>query len=295
MDINSPDKKQIINRTLALQDAICSGLSTLSGDEFSAERWEFSPGEGYGITRVAAGNTIEKGAVNFSAIKGELNPKIASELKEPVGGEFFACGLSIIIHPSNPFVPVIHMNIRYFETASRWWVGGGIDLTPIYPEIDDVKTFHHQLKTTCDQFDPLFYAKYKKQCDEYFYLKHRSETRGVGGIFYDYLSENKDKNLEFNFAVGNAFLPCYLPLVKKYKDKKYSAENKEFQLYRRGRYVEFNLLFDRGTKFGIESGGRTESILLSMPPVVKWGYDLKSKAGTPEANLNKFLIAQDWI
>jgi len=252
-------------------------------------------GKGGGVTRVFAGDVIEKGGVNFSALNGKLSDKIASKLKGGNASEFYATGLSLVIHPKNPFVPTIHMNIRYLERGEKQWFGGGIDLTPYYPVKSDIITFHKQLKIVCDNHNTAYYSEFKTKCDDYFFIKHRNESRGVGGIFFDYLSNDLEKTFQFVQDVGNTFNSLYIPLLSSYKNKVYSKEQKVFQQIRRGRYVEFNLVYDRGTLFGLETQGRIESILMSLPPQVRWNYNYKSKVGSPEAELSKFLIPQDWV
>jgi len=251
-------------------------------------------GEGGGITRVFSGDVIEKGGVNFSALSGKLSDKIAAKLKGGDEREFYATGVSLVIHPKNPFVPTVHMNVRYLERGEKQWFGGGIDLTPYYPVKTDIITFHKQLKIVCDNHNPEYYPEFKRQCDDYFFIKHRNEARGVGGIFFDYLSDNLEKTFEFVQDVGNAFNSLYIPLLSSYKNKVYSKEQRDFQQIRRGRYVEFNLVYDRGTLFGLETQGRIESILMSLPPKVRWNYNHQLKAGSPEAELSKFLVPQDW-
>ncbi|SVA78456.1 uncharacterized protein METZ01_LOCUS131310 [marine metagenome] len=251
-------------------------------------------GEGGGITRVFAGDVIEKGGVNFSALNGKLSDKIAAKLKGGNDREFYATGVSLVIHPKNPFVPTVHMNVRYLERGEKQWFGGGIDLTPYYPVKSDIITFHKQLKIVCDNHNPTYYPEFKRKCDDYFFIKHRNEARGVGGIFFDYLSNDLEKTFQFVLDVGNAFNSLYIPLLSSYKNEVYSEEQRAFQQIRRGRYVEFNLVYDRGTLFGLETQGRIESILMSLPPQVRWNYNHQLKAGSPEAELSKFLVPQDW-
>ena len=240
-------------------------------------RRRFSVGGGDGRSRVIHGQHIEKGGVNFSAVEGEMPEKIAAALN--LGKvHFFATGVSIVLHPVNPLVPIIHMNVRYFETDARqWWFGGGIDLTPHYVIEEDAQFFHQSLKEVCDKHSETYYPKFKQWADDYFYIKHRKETRGIGGIFFDRLSEtdgfSKEERFEFVKAVGSAFAPIYLNLLHKNKDKTYTEAEQKWQAVRRGRYVEFNLVWDRGTKFGLDTDGRTESILMSMPPMANWIYN----------------------
>ncbi len=292
----------------SLQDSICSELEALDGgSQFREDLWN-RPSGGGGRTRVITnGQLIEKGGVNFSAVHGPLPEKIQHSLKLPPS-EFYGTGVSIVLHPENPWVPIIHMNVRYFETSgknpedpSTWWIGGGIDLTPHYVSREDGKHIHSSLKTVCDNIDEQYYSRFKKWADDYFYLKHRDETRGVGGIFYDRLndqSENKsfDELWDFHQQVGEAFVPIYRHYAEKHRDKKPTEVAKNWQMVRRGRYVEFNLVWDKGTKFGLDTNGRTESILMSMPPQANWYYDQQPEEGTPEAETLKWLKKDiDWI
>ncbi len=287
-------KELVQEKFKEIQDSICSALSAESGQEYKEDNWDYESGKGGGITRIFTGDIIEKGGVNFSALTGKLSDKIASKLNGGVSNEFYATGVSLVIHPQNPFVPTVHMNIRFLERGEKQWFGGGIDLTPYYPFKPDIITFHKQLKKVCDKHDPAYYSEFKKNCDEYFFIKHRNEARGVGGIFFDYLSDDLEKTFKFVLAVGKTFNSLYVPLLSRYKKKTYSDEQKEFQKIRRGRYVEFNLVYDRGTLFGLETQGRIESILMSLPPQVRWNYNHQSPAGTPEAELSNFLVPQDW-
>ena len=287
-------KKLVQEKFREIQESICSALNAESCQEFKEDKWNYELGEGGGITRVFAGDVIEKGGVNFSALNGKLSDKIAAKLKGGNDREFYATGVSLVIHPKNPFVPTVHMNVRYLERGEKQWFGGGIDLTPYYPVKTDIITFHKQLKIVCDNHNPEYYPEFKRQCDDYFFIKHRNEARGVGGIFFDYLSDNLEKTFEFVQDVGNAFNSLYIPLLSSYKNKVYSKEQRAFQQIRRGRYVEFNLVYDRGTLFGLETQGRIESILMSLPPQVRWNYNHQLKAGSPEAELSKFLVPQDW-
>ena len=278
-----------------LQQVIIQELSAASGDNFGVDDWSYASGQGGGRTCTTAGAVIEKGGVNFSAVAGRLTPKIAQPLKLADNADFFATGLSLVLHPLNPFVPTVHMNVRYFETSQKWWFGGGIDLTPYYPQIADVRHFHQQLKDVCDRFDPHYYQKFKNWCDEYFFIKHRQETRGVGGIFFDQLNSDWEHNFKFSSAVGEAFTACYGPIFNKHKKSCFNQTQREFQSFRRGRYVEFNLVYDRGTLFGLETQGRIESILMSLPPVAHWKYDWQPTTNSPEAKLQEFLKPQPWL
>lgn len=278
-----------------IQDSICEGLAQADGKaKFEEELWQRDGGGG-GRTRVMQnGNVIEKGGVNFSAVHGKLPESVKKAFKVDTD-DFFATGVSIVMHPENPFVPIIHMNIRYFEMDEQTrWFGGGIDLTPHYVIPTDARFFHHRLKQSCDQFDASFYPKFKAIADDYFFIKHREETRGVGGIFYDRLKpENTGLDfsqiLEFSKAVGNTFLPVYTELIDRNRDQEYTEEHKEWQYLRRSRYAEFNLVYDAGTKFGLETNGRIESILMSLPPLAKWNYNPQILAESEEEKTQSFL------
>ena len=262
----------------ALQVEICSALEKADGrGRFQEDAWE-RPGGGGGRSRVISGDVIEKGGVNFSEVHGELSTAAAKALQLGSGGPFFATGVSIVLHPRNPWVPIIHMNVRYFEMdAERWWFGGGIDLTPHYIVPADAQWFHEQLATVCEQAHPEYYGQFKKWADDYFYLRHRQETRGVGGIFFDRLGPDADLDKQelwrFTMAVGQSFAPIYTELINRHKTDAFGEEEVNWQRLRRGRYVEFNLVWDRGTKFGLETDGRTESILMSLPPLAAWEYN----------------------
>ncbi|RZL49630.1 MAG: oxygen-dependent coproporphyrinogen oxidase [Pedobacter sp.] len=292
-----------------IQNSICNGLTQADGKaKFEEELWQRDGGGG-GRTRVMQnGNVIEKGGVNFSAVHGKL-PEAVKKAFKVESDDFFATGVSIVMHPENPFVPIIHMNIRYFEMPDSRkaddeqtrWFGGGIDLTPHYVIPTDARFFHHRLKQTCDNFDPAFYPKFKATADDYFFIKHREETRGVGGIFYDRLkpeTANLDFNqiLEFSKAVGNTFLPVYTELIDRNRDQEYTEEHKEWQYLRRSRYAEFNLVYDAGTKFGLETNGRIESILMSLPPTAKWNYNPQILSESEEEKTLNFLKKGiDWV
>lgn len=285
-----------------VQDSICEGLTLADGKaKFEEEIWHRDGGGG-GRTRVMQnGNVIEKGGVNFSAVHGKLPEAIKKAFKVD-SDEFFATGVSIVMHPENPFVPIIHMNIRYFEMDEQTrWFGGGIDLTPHYVIPTDARFFHHRLKQTCDTFDPSFYEKFKAHADDYFFIKHREETRGVGGIFYDRLKpENTNLDfkqiLDFSVAVGNTFLPVYTELIDRNRDAEFTEQQKEWQYLRRSRYAEFNLVYDAGTKFGLETNGRIESILMSLPPTAKWNYNPKVEVNSDEDKTLQLLKKGiDWV
>jgi coproporphyrinogen III oxidase len=288
------DKKEVADWMKFMQDEICTGLEIADGKaKFREDKWTRSGGGG-GITRVIEnGIVIEKGGVNYSAVHGTLDEKVGRILNIEAD-IFFATGISIVIHPVNPFVPIIHMNTRYFEVDEKTnWFGGGIDLTPVYVNKEETALFHNQLKKTCDKFDNSYYPKFKKWADEYFYLPHRDETRGVGGIFFDRLTAENNKSISdifaFTKAVGKTFLEVYLSLITNNKDKTYGEHERNWQSLRRGRYAEFNLVYDKGTKFGLETQGRTESILMSLPPLAKWVYDHQPEPGSREEETLKIL------
>lgn len=296
--LSKMDKHDIAAYFQGLQDKICAGIAATDGlASFKEDNWERSEGGG-GRTRVISkGAILEKGGVNFSAVEGPLHPKMVTSLNVTEEVEFFATGVSIVMHPENPWVPIIHMNVRYFELSNgEFWFGGGIDLTPhiIIPE--QAKWFHKQLKAVCDRFDPSYYPKYKNWADDYFYSPHREETRGIGGIFFDYIKGDKETIFEFVKAVGESFEPIYSHLMRLNASRDFTPEEKEFQYIRRGRYVEFNLVHDRGTKFGLETNGRTESILMSLPPMAAWEYMYDPKV-FPEGQTTFDLLKKgiDWI
>lgn len=285
---------------MSLQDDICASLESLDGaGKFQEDLWERDGGGG-GRSRAISGDKIEKGGVNFSAVEGTLPEKIMKKLQLN-NGDFFATGVSIVLHPHNPHVPIIHMNVRYFEAdGGKYWFGGGIDLTPHYVVDEDAQFFHQALKDVCDASDETYYSKFKKWADDYFYIPHREETRGVGGIFFDRLQadteEGKQHYWEFVQRVGEAFVPIYSHLVEKHSEDSCSEAEKEWQYHRRSRYVEFNLVWDAGTKFGLETGGRTESILMSMPPMAKWEYNKMIDPNSTEGNTqNKLKKGVDWV
>jgi coproporphyrinogen III oxidase len=300
----TPSKKEIKDWFIKLQNDICTSLEKADGNgKFVPDQWE-RPGGGGGISRVLSnGNIIEKGGVNFSAVWGKTPEQTLKTLGLAADekSDFFATGVSIVLHPHNPFVPIIHMNVRYFEMSNgTWWFGGGIDLTPHYINEADAKFFHLHLKQVCDRFDTSYYGKFKTWADNYFFIKHRNETRGIGGIFFDNLKadngSSKSDRFEFVKAVGSAFAPAYTALMHKNHNRSFSQENKTWQFLRRGRYVEFNLVWDRGTKFGLETDGRTESILMSLPPQANWEYNHKVKPGSEEEKTLKSLRKDtDWI
>lgn len=293
---------------LGLQDSICSGLEAEDGSvSFKEDIWDREAGGG-GRTRVMEqGAVFEQAGVNFSHVFGNrLPPSATAARPELEGRDFQAMGLSLVIHPRNPYVPTSHANVRFFianKPAGEkdgegpiWWFGGGYDLTPYYPNTEDITHWHQTAKDTCDPFGEDVYPRYKKWCDEYFYLKHRNETRGVGGLFFDDLNAGGfERCFDFMRQIGNSYLNAYLPIVKRRKHSEYGEREQDFQRYRRGRYVEFNLVYDRGTLFGLQSGGRTESILMSLPPVVNWRYNYQPEAGSAEAELDRYLRPTDWL
>jgi coproporphyrinogen III oxidase len=292
-------KEQIAESYRQIQDEICAGLELADGKaRFEEENWTRDGGGGGRTRIIQKGNIIEKGGVNFSAVEGKL-PESIRKAFGVTEDDFFATGVSIVIHPSHPWIPIIHMNIRYFEMTSESaknirWFGGGIDLTPHYVIDDDAKLFHSSLKQTCDKFSSEFYSKFKSWADDYFYIKHREETRGVGGIFYDRLNPESgglswEELFEFSKAVGRTFLPVYTEIIDRNRNKDFTTEHKQWQYQRRSRYVEFNLVYDAGTKFGLETNGRIESVLMSLPPQANWVYDFKAEANTEEARTLKLL------
>jgi coproporphyrinogen III oxidase len=286
-----------------LQDRICNALEKADGGtRFVEDAWARSAGGG-GRTRVLKNGTVfEQGGVNYSRVTGDkLPPSATAHRPQLAGRQWTATGVSLVIHPKNPYVPTSHASVRYFE-ADRpgeepvWWFGGGFDLTPFYPFDEDCVHWHGVARDLCAPFGEAVYAKYKKWCDEYFYLKHRDETRGVGGLFFDDLGEGGfERCFGFMQAIGNGYLDAYLPIVERRKDMPWGEREREFQLYRRGRYVEFNLVYDRGTLFGLQSGGRTESILMSLPPRVRYEYGYAPAPGSPEARLAEYLKPREWV
>lgn len=283
-----------------LQDAICASLEGIDGkQQFREDLWE-RPGGGGGRSRVLTdGNIFEKAGVNWSGVEGELPEEFAAQIPGE-GRKFRATGVSLVLHPKNPYVPTTHANFRFIEKGDTQWFGGGGDLTPYYFFREDAIHFHRCFESTCSEHPTVGdYPAFKKWCDEYFYLPHREETRGIGGVFYDYLKADDTRSLDdiwnFSKSMGHAFLDAYLPIVKKRSSMEYSPAQRQWQLQRRGRYVEFNLLYDRGTVFGLKTNGRTESILMSLPPFVRWDYNVSPTPGSPEAELIENLKPQDWL
>ncbi|MBS0394206.1 MAG: oxygen-dependent coproporphyrinogen oxidase [Proteobacteria bacterium] len=298
------EKTRVRDYLTSLQQRITATVESVDGGaRFRADAWQ-RPGGGGGESRVLRGGALlEQGGVGFSHVMGAGLPASATQQRpELAGAAFEAMGVSLVFHPANPYVPTTHMNVRFFIAerdgeARAWWFGGGFDLTPYYPFEEDARDWHRAARTACAPFGAGVYPKYKDWCDRYFYLKHRGETRGVGGLFFDDLNEwGFERSFEFLRAVGDAFLGAYLPIVERRRALPYGERERQFQLYRRGRYVEFNLVYDRGTTFGLQSGGRTESILMSLPPLVRFEYDWHPEPDSPEALLYRdFLRPRDWL
>lgn len=302
--MSTPDTQAIKTYLLDLQDRICAGIEAEDSQAtFLEDSWQREAGGG-GRTRVLNnGAAFEQAGVNFSHVFGAGLPASATAHRPELAGRTFeAMGVSLVIHPHNPFVPTSHANVRFFiaekeGTDPIWWFGGGFDLTPYYPFEEDALHWHQTARATCTPFGDDIYPRYKKWCDEYFYLKHRDETRGIGGLFFDDLNEwGFERCFDFMQSVGDHYLEAYRPIVARRKDTEYGERERNFQLYRRGRYVEYNLVYDRGTLFGLQSGGRTESILMSLPPLVKWRYNWQPEPGSPEALLyDDYLHPRDWL
>lgn len=299
-----PDIEAVKTYLLQLQKNICNALAEEDGGKaFEVDEWQREQGGGGKSCVMADGDVFESAGINFSHVFGGKLPASATAHRPELAGRSFqAMGVSLVIHPKNPYIPTSHANVRFFVAEKEgenpvWWFGGGFDLTPYYGNEEDVKHWHQISKDACDPFGEDAFPKYKKWCDEYFYLKHRDEPRGVGGLFFDDLNEwGFEKSFAFMQSVGDSYIKAYRPIVQKRKEMEYGERERDFQLYRRGRYVEFNLVYDRGTLFGLQSGGRTESILMSMPPNVRWRYNWQPEAGSAEAELyEKYLKPQDWI
>jgi coproporphyrinogen III oxidase len=287
-------------RTLAagffrgLQDRICDVLGQLDGRPFREDAWQREGGGGGHSRILTGGDLFEKAGVNFSDVHGQLSEEFAAQIPGE-GRDFTAAGISLVLHPHNPFVPTVHANFRFLSKGGREWFGGGADLTPYYPFREDVIHFHRVWKGVCERHPaPVDYPRFKKWCDDYFFLPHRGETRGVGGIFFDYLQGDFDALFAFVRDCGERFLEAYLPILRRRMSTPFGERERAFQEFRRGRYAEFNLLYDRGTTFGLKTGGRVESILMSLPPVVRWLYDYRPEPGSPEAALYDFLKPCDW-
>jgi coproporphyrinogen III oxidase len=280
-----------------LQRDIVSALEKADGGRFREDSWKRPEGGG-GVSRIIEESGLfERGGVNFSDVKGTQLPPSATAARPQLAGRAWeAMGVSLVLHPRNPYCPTVHLNVRFFAAGDTWWFGGGMDLTPYYGFEDDARHFHGRCKAALDPSGAEYYPRFKAWCDQYFHLKHRNEPRGIGGIFFDDFAE-RDFNFSFALArsVGDTFLSAYVPVLEKRRDTPFGERERDFQLYRRGRYVEFNLVYDRGTLFGLQSGGRTESILMSLPPQVKWRYDWKPAPGSPEEKLyTDFLKPRDW-
>ncbi len=299
-----PDAQAVRSYLLGLQDRICADLESADGvAHFREDAWD-RPGGGGGRTRVLSGGGVfEQGGINFSHVFGERLPPSATTARPELAGRGFqAMGVSLVVHPRNPYVPTSHMNVRFFIAEQEgsepvWWFGGGFDLTPYYGFDEDAVHWHRTARAACAPFGEGVYGRYKQWCDDYFYLKHRAEPRGIGGLFFDDLNEGGfERSFAFMRSVGDHYLPAYLPIVERRRGLAHGERERSFQKYRRGRYVEFNLVYDRGTLFGLQSGGRTESILMSLPPEVSWRYDWHPEPGSPEARLyERYLKPRDWI
>ncbi|MEG1467769.1 MAG: oxygen-dependent coproporphyrinogen oxidase [Hafnia sp.] len=302
--MSKPSSAQVKAFLLSLQDSLCQQIAAADGQStFREDNWQREAGGGGRSRVLTQGAIFEQAGVNFSHVTGGQLPASATAHRPELAGRSFeAMGVSLVIHPLNPYVPTSHANVRFFIAEKEgeepvWWFGGGFDLTPFYPFKEDVLHWHRTASNLCQPFGEEVYPRYKKWCDEYFFIKHRQESRGVGGLFFDDLNTpDFDRCFDFMQAVGNGFNTAYLPIVAKRKDTPFGERERQFQLYRRGRYVEFNLVWDRGTLFGLQTGGRTESILMSMPPLVRWEYDFHPEPNSPEAALERdFLPVQDWL
>lgn len=301
--MNSPDKHAVKDFLLQLQDVICDGLTAIDGQAFVEDSWVREEGGGGRSRVLAEGEVIEKGGVNFSHVFGTQMPSSATAHRPELAGRSFeAMGVSLVIHPRNPFAPTSHMNVRFFIAEKEgeepvWWFGGGYDLTPYYGNKADCIHWHQTAKNACDSFGDKYYPEFKQWCDDYFYLKHRNEPRGIGGVFFDDFNLlGFEQSFAFMQSIGNSYIDAYAPILSERKDTPYSEKERQFQLYRRGRYVEFNLVFDRGTLFGLQTGGRTESILMSLPPLVRWEYNFQPEKNSSEAELlTVYLKPQDWL
>ena len=297
------DTQAVKGYLTGLQSRIALELELLDGTRFRRDEWTRPEGGGGLTLLIEEGHLLERGGVNFSHVSGaSLPPSATAARPELTGRGFDAMGVSLVLHPRNPYVPTVHLNVRFLVAQATgvdpvWWFGGGMDLTPYYAFEEDAIHFHRTCRDALAPFGAQYYPRFKNWCDEYFYLKHRQEPRGIGGVFFDDLNE---RSFEFSFelvqSVGNSFLPAYLPIVERRRESSYGARERAFQAYRRSRYVEFNLVYDRGTLFGLQSGGRTESILMSLPPAAHWRYDWKPRPGSQEARLyEEFLIRREWL
>jgi len=302
--VNQDKLQSVIDYLRGLQDRICETLQRIDGvNAFHEDTWEYDQGGG-GRSRVMAGDGVfEQVGVNFSHVRGAALPDSATASRPGLAGkDYNATGVSLVAHPMNPYVPTSHMNVRFIVTGLSsdepvWWFGGGFDLTPYYPCEEDVLHWHRTARDACAAFGAEIYPRFKNWCDEYFHIRHRGETRGVGGLFFDDLNEWRfERCFEFMRSVGDHYLPAYTPIVERRRDERWGERERRWQLYRRGRYVEFNLVYDRGTLFGLQSGGRVESILMSMPPLAAWRYNYRPESGTPEAELlDRYLVPRDWL
>jgi coproporphyrinogen III oxidase len=298
------DTAAVLDYLTGLQNRIVGALEQADGSRFRRDSWTRPEGGGGDTRVIEEGNVLERGGVAFSHVMGaQLPPSASASRPELAGRAFEAMGVSLVLHPRNPYVPTVHLNVRFFCAHAResgsapvWWFGGGMDLTPYYGFEEDARHFHASCKAALAPFGDAWHPKFKDWCDRYFFLKHRNEPRGVGGVFFDDLNElGFEQSFALQRSVGDAFLGAYLPIVERRRDTPFGERERDFQAYRRGRYVEFNLVFDRGTLFGLQSGGRTESILMSLPPIVKWRYDWRPEPGSPEARLYEvFLKPRDW-
>jgi len=302
--MNEPDIQAVRQYLLELQETICQALEASDGSgRFREDAWDRAEGGGGRSRVLEEGAVFEKAGINFSHVHGAGLPPSASAHRPQLAGRHFqALGVSLVVHPRNPYVPTSHANVRFFIAEKEgaepvWWFGGGFDLTPYYGFRDDAAHWHRTARQACEPFGADVYGRFKQWCDEYFFLKHRNEARGIGGLFFDDLNEwGFERCFEFMRSIGDHYLPAYRPVVERRKHIEYGEREREFQLYRRGRYVEFNLVYDRGTLFGLQSGGRTESILMSLPPLVRWRYDWHPAPGSPEAELHEvFLRPRDWL
>jgi coproporphyrinogen III oxidase len=302
--MNTPDVAAISDYLLDLQNRICQSLESLDGEKsFIEDSWTREEGGGGRSRVIEDGAVFEKAGINFSHVHGGQLPASATAHRPELAGRSFqALGVSLVIHPRNPYIPTSHANVRFFIAQKKgaepvWWFGGGFDMTPYYGFEDDAVHWHRTARQACQPFGEDIYPRFKKWCDEYFFLKHRGEPRGIGGLFFDDFSElGFEKSFAFMRSVGDHYVPAYAPIVEKRMDHPYGEQERDFQMYRRGRYVEFNLVYDRGTLFGLQTGGRTESILMSLPPIVKWRYDWHPQDGTAEAELyERYLKPRDWL
>jgi coproporphyrinogen III oxidase len=296
-----PDVESVAAWLRGLQDRVASALAGVDGGATLVDAWSRPEGGGGESRVLRAGRVFEQAGINYSDVRGAaLPPSATAQRPQLAGRPFRAMGVSLVVHPRNPYVPTSHANVRFFSaggTEPVWWFGGGFDLTPYYGFEEDARHWHRTAQAACAGFGPEVYARCKRACDEYFYLKHRREPRGIGGLFFDDLNEwGFERSFAFTRSVGDAYLAAYLPIVERRRDLAYGERERQFQLYRRGRYVEFNLVYDRGTLFGLQSGGRTESILMSLPPLVRWQYGWQPEPGSPEERLlTDFLCARDWL